>query len=174
MCCSFLYGFAHVSKVGFAYPIFSLREINVTFRLVHSWYGMILWVLEFNVRVLNRSERVIFSRASLSVTPHWRGLIMAKQLSTATTPLLGSFGIVLMSCKVHFHLLRSDLQNSKCIFFVNFFFCYHFTVKPWNFPDATFYGWRKFKTFVFQRPLAFKSFLFSLLEIINDLSVEKE
>ena len=120
-----------------------------------TWYGVILWVLEFNVRALKRSERVTFSRASLSVTPHWRGLIMAKQLSTATTPLLGSFGIVLMSCKVNFNLLRSDLQNSRCIFFVHFF-CYHCTVTPWNLPDATFYGWRKFKTFVFQRPLAFK------------------
>ena len=38
---------------------------------------------------------------------------MAKQLSTATTPLcLGSFGVVLMSCKVDFHIVRSALQNS--------------------------------------------------------------
>ena len=39
--------------------------------------------------------------------------IMAKKLSTATTrSVLGSFGAVLMSCKVYFHVVRSALQNS--------------------------------------------------------------
>ena len=27
----------------------------------------------------------------------------------------GSFGVVLMSCKVNFHLVRSALQNSVCL-----------------------------------------------------------
>ena len=61
--------------------------------------------------------------------------IMAKKLSTATTrSVLGSFGAVLMSCKVYFHVVRSALQNSiacgeiaenstdiaeKCIIIVN-------------------------------------------------------
>ena len=41
---------------------------------------------------------------------------MAKQLSTATNPLcFGFFGVVLMSCKVNFHVVRSALrQNSMC------------------------------------------------------------
>ena len=35
-CCSFLHGFAHVSKVGFVHPTFSLRVTNMTFGLLPS------------------------------------------------------------------------------------------------------------------------------------------
>ena len=32
--------------------------------------------------------------------------------------VLGSFGVVLMSCKVNFHEVRSALQNSVCLLFI--------------------------------------------------------
>ena len=31
--------------------------------------------------------------------------------------VLGSFGVVLMSCKVNFHVVRSALRNSMCLLF---------------------------------------------------------
>ena len=42
---------------------------------------------------------------------------MAKQLSVRHQPrnVLGSFGVVLMSCKVNFHVARPALQNSRCL-----------------------------------------------------------
>ena len=36
--------------------------------------------------------------------------------------VLGSFGVVLMPCKVNFHLVRSTLQNSMCLLFADQFF----------------------------------------------------
>ena len=42
ICCSFLHGFAHVSKVGFVHPIFSLCDINVTLGLLSS-RGHVIW-----------------------------------------------------------------------------------------------------------------------------------
>ena len=46
---------------------------------------------------------------------------MAKQLSTATTSPWGPFGVVLMSCKDNFHVIRSALQISLCRWFSQFF-----------------------------------------------------
>ena len=41
---------------------------------------------------------------------------MAKQLSTATTRfVLGPAGVVVMSCEVKSHVVRSALQNSMCL-----------------------------------------------------------
>ena len=95
-CCSFLHGFAHVSKVGFVHPTFSLICESSTWRLDScplgdTWYGVILWVFEFIVWVLKQSEWVFYSRASLFVAPYWRAIKMAKQLSTATTLLCFGF-----------------------------------------------------------------------------------
>ena len=108
ICRSFLHGFAHVSKVGFVHPTFSLRDINVTLGLLPSrgyviWrYSVSVWV-QYNVRALKQSEWVFYSRTSLFVAPYWRATKVAKQLSTATTPLCFWFfrcRVVLMSCKV--------------------------------------------------------------------------
>ena len=41
-----------------------------------TWYGVILWLLGLNIRALNKSERVFFSRASLFVAPYWRATWM--------------------------------------------------------------------------------------------------
>ena len=42
ICRSCLHGFAHVSKVGFLHPSFSLRDINVTLGLLLS-RGHVIW-----------------------------------------------------------------------------------------------------------------------------------
>ena len=44
-------------------------------------------------------------------------------VSTATTPLIvfGSFGVVMMSCKVNFHVVRSALQPFQCVYSVSIF-----------------------------------------------------
>ena len=42
VCGPFLHGFAHVSKVDFVHPIFSLRDINVTLGLLPS-RGPVIW-----------------------------------------------------------------------------------------------------------------------------------
>jgi len=46
ICCSFLHGLAHVSKVRFVHPIFSLRDIKATLGLFPSrkhvmWRGSV-------------------------------------------------------------------------------------------------------------------------------------
>ena len=50
--------------------------------------------------------------------------VRAKQLSWRLRPrsVFGSFGVVLMSCKVNFHVVRSALQNSVCLRSV--YFCW--------------------------------------------------
>ena len=46
---------------------------------------------------------------------------MAEQLSMATTSPWGFFGVVLMSCKDNFHVIRSALQISLCRWFWELF-----------------------------------------------------
>ena len=85
ICCSFLRGFAHVSKVGFVHPVFILyffaKNQHDTWNLALSRYVLILSVLELNVRALKQRKRVFFSRASLFVAPltlvNWRPTRMA-------------------------------------------------------------------------------------------------
>ena len=89
-CCSFLHGFAHVSKVGFVHPTFSLRVINMTFGLLPS-RRHVIWRDSVSVWVHCLGEWVFYSRASLFVAPYWRAIKMAKQLSTATTLLCFGF-----------------------------------------------------------------------------------
>ena len=53
------------------------------------------------------------SEFSLVVTPYSRAPKRAKQLSMATVPLCFEFfGVVLMSYRVNFHVVRSALQYS--------------------------------------------------------------
>ena len=69
-------------------------------------------MLEFNVRAY-KQVRVFFSLELLCLLRRTdEATTKAKQLSTATTPLcFGSFGVVLMSCRVNFHVVRAALQN---------------------------------------------------------------
>ena len=60
---------------------------------LNTWCGVVLWVLEVDVRALKQSERVILSRAFFLFffAPYWRATKMAKHLSTASTPLCFGF-----------------------------------------------------------------------------------
>ena len=49
------------------------------------------------------------SELSLFVTPYWRAPEGLQSRS-----VLSSFGVVLMSCRVNFHVVRSALQYSAC------------------------------------------------------------
>ena len=78
---------------------------------------------EFNARALKQSVREFYCRASLFVAPHWGTQKRAKQLlQLRPRPIFGSFGVVLMSCKVNFHVVRSALQNSVSLLSV--YFCW--------------------------------------------------
>ena len=71
-CCLFLHGFAHVSKVGFVHPIFSLWDINVTLGLLPSVArGHVIWRDSVSVwvhdRALKQSVRKFYGSVRLSV-----------------------------------------------------------------------------------------------------------
>ena len=143
ICRSFLHGFAHISKVGFVHPIFSLWDINVTLGLLSSRWHVIwrdsvsVWV---HVRASKQSVREFYGRASLFVAPYWRAPKRARQLSTATTPLcFGSFSVVLMSYKLIFPLSKISFAefsvSTQCIFllvrsFIDPTFCGIFVCGP--------------------------------------------
>ena len=116
-----------------AYRIYEIdpRPSHIYFRCetltrhLHSFppgetsYGVILGVLEFNVRAKIRVSGLFFSRVWLFVTPSWPATKMAKQLSTATAPLcFGFFRCALMSCKVNFHVVRSALCRIQRVYWL--------------------------------------------------------
>ena len=121
------------------------------------WCGAILWVFEFNVRALKQSVREFYGRASLFVAPYWRAPKGRNScLRLRPRSVFGSFGVVLMSCKVNFHVVWPVFQNSVCLLSVYFcwsgflqirrFAAYSFAVL-WsfnvNFPFLAFWGSRE-------------------------------
>ena len=103
---------------GWFWPIlfytFSLRDINLKLGILLS-RRHVIWRDSMGVGVsghsLNQSVRAIFQQSFSVVTPYWWATIIAKQLSKATIPrCLGSFGVVFMSCKVNFQVVRSALH----------------------------------------------------------------
>ena len=54
------------------------------------------------------------SEPSLFVTPYWRAPEGESCLWLQSRSVLSSFGVVLMSCRVNFHVVRSALQYSAC------------------------------------------------------------
>ena len=79
-----------------------------------TWYGVILWVLRVLGQGLNQSVWIFFTRVFCVVTPYLRAPKRAKQLSMATITVCFEFVVVLMSCRVNFHVVRSALQYSAC------------------------------------------------------------
>ena len=88
-----------------------------------TWYGVALWVIEFNARALKQSVRD-FTAEPLSSLSHNDELPKGRNSCLQPTPqsVFSSFSVVLMSCKVNFHVVRSALQNSVCLFSV--YFCW--------------------------------------------------
>ena len=80
-------------------------------------YGVILWVLRVLGQGLNKSARIFFIRAFSGCYAILTSPKTAKQLSMASLQsrsALSSFGVVLMSCRVNCHVVRSALQYSAC------------------------------------------------------------
>ena len=73
-----------------------------------------------------RQKLVISSEPDLWLLQPWRAPKRAKQLSMATIPIsvLSSFGVVLMSCRVNFHVVRSALQYSMVFCLQNLIFLF--------------------------------------------------
>ena len=98
---------------------FSLRDINLTLGLLPP-RRHVVWRDSVGV-VISRSGLKIRVRGyfssefSLVVVPFWRATKRAKQLSKLQSrSVLNSFGVVLMSCRVNFHVARSASQSSAC------------------------------------------------------------
>ena len=110
ICCSILLGFPHISKVGFVHPKFSLRDINATLGLLPS-RRHVMWRGSVSVGVKcqgPKTERGGIFRQSFSVCC----AVMMSHKSGETAVYSYHPGVVFMSCKVDFHVVRSALQNS--------------------------------------------------------------
>ena len=92
-----------------------------------TWYGVILWVL----RVLGQGliiVRVYFASEFSLLLRHTDEPQKGRNscLWLHTRYVLSSFGVLLMSCRVKFHIVRSALQYSACriicLHFSTFFF----------------------------------------------------
>ena len=56
ICCSFLLGFSHISKVGFVHPKFSLLDINATLELLPSRRN-VMWRGSVSVEVKGQDSK---------------------------------------------------------------------------------------------------------------------
>ena len=100
--------------------LFCLRDINLTLGLLiprrHAvWRDSVGVALRVLSQSLNQSARIFFTRAFwlLRHTDEpQRGRNSCLWLQSRS--VLGSFGVVLMSCRVNFHVARSALQYSVC------------------------------------------------------------
>ena len=102
---AFLYYLAHPTKTALLRRLFLGANTEGEKKLTCAWRrprARVLFIQQkfrfdfrkfhvLNVRALKQSEWVFFRRASLFVAPYWRATRMAKQLSTATTPLCFGF-----------------------------------------------------------------------------------
>ena len=98
---------------------FSLRDVNLTLGLLppeDTWYGVILWVLRVLGRGLKSECTDIFLQSFLWLLRHTDEPQKGRNrcLWLQSRSVLSSFGVVLMSCRVNFHLVRSELQYSAC------------------------------------------------------------
>ena len=92
-------------------------DINVTIGLLPS-QAHVIWRDSVSVQALKQSLREFYSRTSrayLFLAPYWRAL---KKGETAVYGYYPAFGVVWMSCKFNFHVVRSALQNSVCLIHV--------------------------------------------------------
>ena len=80
-----------------------------------TWYGVILWVLRLLGQSLNQSARIFCTRA-FWLLRHTDEPQRERNscLWLQSRSVLSSFGVVLMSCRVNFHVVRSALQYSAC------------------------------------------------------------
>ena len=79
-----------------------------------TWYGVILWVLRVLGQGLKSECADIFHHSCLWLLRHTDEPQKGQNicLSLQSRSVLSSFGSVLMSCKIDFHVVRSALQYS--------------------------------------------------------------
>ena len=81
-----------------------------------TWYGVILWVLRVLGQGLKSECADIFHQSFLWLLRHTDEPQKGQNscLSLQSRSVLTSFGVVLMSCRIDFHVVRSTLQYSAC------------------------------------------------------------
>ena len=122
ICCNFCMVLPMFLRLVLANSLFSLRDIDLTsFDTWDSclpgdtWYCVILWVLRVLGQSL-KSERIFFIRVFLWLLHNTDKPQKGRNgcLWLQSRSVLSSFGVVLMSCRVNFHVVRSTLQYSAC------------------------------------------------------------
>ena len=113
------HGYVHVLNVGLAYPLFSLRDVNLTLGLL-PLRRHVVWRDSVGVegsRSGLKSECAdIFHQSFLWLLRHTEEPQKGRNscLWRQSRSVLSSFGVVLISCRVNFHVVRSALQYSAC------------------------------------------------------------
>ena len=81
-----------------------------------TWYGVILWVLRVLGQGLKSECADIFHQSFLWLLRHTDEPQKGRNscLWLQSRSVFSSVGVVLMSCKIHFHVVRSPLQYSAC------------------------------------------------------------
>ena len=81
-----------------------------------SWYGVILWVLRALSQGLKSECADIFPQSFLCLLRHTNEPQEGRNscLWLQSRSVSSSFGVVLMSCRVNFDVVRSPLQYSAC------------------------------------------------------------
>ena len=106
--------------IGWFWPIlFSLRDINLTLRLLPP-RRHVVWRdsvgVESSRSGLKSECADIFHQSFLWLLRHTDEPQKGRNscLWLQSSSVLSSFGVVLMSCRVNFHVVRSTLQYSAC------------------------------------------------------------
>ena len=107
--------------LGWFWPILHFLCESSTWQLdscppEDTWYGVILWVLRVLGQSLKSECADIFHQSFLWLLRHTDEPQKGRNscLWLQSRSVLSSFGVVLMSCRVNFYVVRSALQYSAC------------------------------------------------------------
>ena len=128
ICCNFCMVLS--MSLGWFWPIllFSLREINLTLGLLPP-RKHVVWRDSVGVESSGSGLEIIvrgYFASEFSLLRHTDEPKKGRNscLWLQTRYVLSSFGVLLMSCRVKFHVVRSALQYSACrIICLHFYFC---------------------------------------------------
>ena len=91
-----------------------------------TWYGVNPWVLRVLGQGLKSECADIFHQSFLWLLRHTDEPQKGRNscLWLQSRSVLSSFGVVLMSYRVNFHVVRSALQHSACRICLHYYFCW--------------------------------------------------
>ena len=116
ICCNSCMVLSMFLRLVLANSLFSLRDINLTLGLLPS-RRHVVWRDSVVCQGLKSECADIFCQSFLWLLRHTdepqRGRNSCLWLQSCT--VLSSFGVVFMSCRVNFHVVRSALQNLICL-----------------------------------------------------------